>query len=223
MSPPSTTGGTGLSEVSNPPYSMRSMASDVARVLRHLGEPAIVAGISLGGMISQHLAILYPSLVKGLVLAATAVGNPHGKLPKPKVLRTMMRGLLGHRESMIAMRRYLVHPPNLDRNPELFRDFDQVVRSEGVRWQAVLGQISAAATHNTYDSVRRIRVPVEVLSGDDDVLVPTKNAYILARRIPGAKLTILPDAGHAFPLEMPDAINDAIVRVHQRVEAPHAD
>lgn len=211
--------GTGLSEVSAPPYSMREMAADAARVLQHLGSPAIVGGISLGGMISQHLAIHYPSLVSGLVLAATTVGNPHGRLPKPHVLQTLLRGLLGHRESMIAMRRFLVHPPNLDRNPELFREFDRMVRAEGVRWQAVIGQISAAAAHNTYYSIRRLRIPVEVLAGDDDVLVPTKNAYILARRIPGAKLTILPEAGHAFPLEAPDAIADAVSRVHRRVLA----
>lgn len=208
--------GTGLSEVSLPPYSMRDMAADAARVLEHLGEPAIVAGLSLGGMVAQHLAIDHPYRVIGLVLAATTVGNPFGKLPKPKVLRTLTRGLLGHRPSMIAMRRYLVHPPNLDANPHLLRDFDRVVQAEGVRWQAVIGQLAAAGAHNTYSSVRRIRVPTEILTGDHDALVPPRNAHILARRIDDAVLTVLPNAGHAFPLERPDAIAQGVERVHAR-------
>ena len=211
--------GTGLSEVSLPPYSMREMAADAARVIEHLGGPAIVAGISLGGMISQHLAINHPEHVAGLVLCATTVGNPFGKLPTHKVLRTVMRGLLGHRKSMLATRKFLVYPPNLDRDPDLFREFDKVVVAEGVRWQAVLGQISAAGAHNTYFSAKRIRGPVEILTGDSDVLVPTKNAFILARRIEGSEVTVLPEAGHAFPLEYPDAVPDAVERVHQRLSA----
>lgn len=209
--------GTGLSEVSYPPYSMREMAADAAHLIRHLGGPAIVAGLSLGGMIAQHVAINHPDQVAGLVLAATTIGSPQGKLPKPHVLQTMLRGLLGHRKSMLALRHFLVHPDNLAKDPTLFRDFDRVVMAEGVRWQAVIGQITAAGAHNTYAKARHIHCPVEVLAGDSDVIVPTENAFILARRIPDAELTVLPKAGHAFPLEYPDAIPDAVARVQARV------
>lgn len=208
--------GTGLSDVPLPPYSMRTMAADVAHVIDRLGGPAIVAGISLGGMIAQHVAIHHPASVEGLVLAATTVGNPFGKLPRPAVLGTLVRGMLGDRKSMVKMRRHLVHPSNLERNPDLFREFDRVIVSEGVRWQAVLGQLLAAWAHNTYFAARRIQVPVEVLTGDSDELVPTVNSLILRQRIPDCSLTVLPRAGHAFPLEHPSAIPDAVRRVAER-------
>jgi len=210
--------GTGLSEVSYPPYTMCEMAADAAHLIDHLGGPAIVAGLSLGGMVAQHVAIHHPRHVSGLVLAATTVGNPFGKLPHPNVLRILTLGLLGHRKSMIAMRRFLVHPESLERDPKLFREFDRVVVAEGVHWQAVMGQLAAAGSHNTYFSARKINVPVEIMTGDSDVLVPTENALILARRIHGSELTMLPQAGHAFPLEYPDAIPDAVVRVHDRLK-----
>jgi len=129
--------GTGQSTVSMPPYSMREMASDTAYLLEHLGGgPAIVAGLSLGGMIAQHLTIRNPHLVSGLVLAATTVGNPFGKLPRPEVLRTLTLGLLGHRRSGVAMRQYLVHAENLANDPDLFREFDRAVLADGVTYGA---------------------------------------------------------------------------------------
>lgn len=197
---------------------MREMASDTAYLLEHLGGgPAIVAGLSLGGMIAQHLTIRNPHLVSGLVLAATTVGNPFGKLPRPEVLRTLTLGLLGHRRSGVAMRQYLVHAENLANDPDLFREFDRAVLADGVHVRGVLGQLAAAARHNTYFSVRKIHVPVEIVAGDTDALVPTVNASLLARRIHGSELTILPRAGHAFPLERPEAMVDAVLRVHQRI------
>ncbi|MCL2823842.1 MAG: alpha/beta hydrolase [Polyangiaceae bacterium] len=213
--------GTGFSEKPLPPYSMREMAADAACVITHLGGPAIVVGISLGGMIAQHLAIDYPDLVCGLVLAATTVGNPFGKLPKPSVLRALVFGLLGHRKSKDDMRALLVHPATLRRDPTLFHEFERVAGSDESGWRAVAGQFSAACAHNTYFAARRIRVPVEVIAGDSDLILPTANALLLARRIGGAALTILPQAGHVFPLEYPHAIPDAIDRVRSRLcEAP---
>ena len=209
--------GTGLSERSLPPYSMREMALDAAFLIEHLGGPAIVAGLSLGGMIAQHLAIDHPTHVSGLVLAGTTLGNPFGKLPRPRVLAALTLGILGHRKSMKAMRGYLVHPANLARNPSLLDEFERTVSSEGTSWKTLVGQLGAACLHNTYWRVREIRVPVEVVAGDHDVVLPTPNARLLAQRIPGANLTILPQAGHAFPLEYPMAIPDAVDRVHRRL------
>lgn len=209
--------GTGLSQKSLPPYSMREMANDAAFLIDYLQGPAIVAGISLGGMIAQHIAIDHPDKVSGLVLAATTVGLPFGKLPHPSVLRALTFGLLGHRKSALELRTYLVNPSTLEHDSSLVDEFERVAASEKVALRTVVGQLGAACAHSTYFRVKNIRVPVEVIAGDRDMILPTPNATILSRRIQGAALTILPKAGHAFPLEYPLAIPDAISRIHAQL------
>jgi pimeloyl-ACP methyl ester carboxylesterase len=56
----------------------------------------------------------------------------------------------------------------------------------------------------------RIRVPVLVVAGDDDQIAPATEMKAMARAIPGAQFTLVPDAGHLTPLEQPQALNQAI-------------
>ena len=56
----------------------------------------------------------------------------------------------------------------------------------------------------------RIAVPTLVIVGREDVITPVADAETMASAIPGAQLTIIPDAGHLTPLEQPDAVNNAI-------------
>lgn len=55
-----------------------------------------------------------------------------------------------------------------------------------------------------------ITVPTLVLVGEDDALTPPAAARVMADGIPGARLTVIPDAGHLAPMERPDATNAAI-------------
>ncbi len=79
--------GVGRSDRPLGPYFMRTMADDVAAVLDDARvDRAYVVGISLGGMVAQHVAIRHPSRVAGLVLLATTAGFPHVRVPSPLVL-----------------------------------------------------------------------------------------------------------------------------------------
>ena len=63
---------------------------------------------------------------------------------------------------------------------------------------------------SSHDRLPQITAPTLILHGDRDVLIPVENAYLLAKRIPGARLHIVRDAGHAYPAQDP-------VGVHQLV------
>jgi pimeloyl-ACP methyl ester carboxylesterase len=114
--------GTGSSDAPFPPYTMSELADDLAAVIEDLRlGPALVAGISLGGMMAQQMSIRHPELVAGLVLAATTCGLPHGQAPSVEALRMLVQAALSDSPIERAMiQRRLAHPKSLERDPELF-------------------------------------------------------------------------------------------------------
>ena len=212
--------GTGASDAPPPPYRMSQVARDAVAVLEHADAgPALVAGISFGGMIAQRVAIDYPERVRGLVLAATSPGLPHGRLMRPQVLYLMVRSMMGDLHAARRFRNHLVFAPRLKANPRLFDEWDRRIAQNSVRWQAVAGQLTAASMHSAGAQLGRIRCPTEIITGDHDEIIPPQNAKVLASRIQGARLLVLPGAGHAFPLEYPGILEQSIRRVHARASA----
>jgi 3-oxoadipate enol-lactonase len=210
--------GTGQSDAPRGPYTMGMLAADMVAVLDHAGvERALVVGLSLGGMIAQRLALDHPARVGGLVLAATTCGVPYGRPVRPRTLGVLVQSLSGNPAAIRRVRGLVVHSDSLARNPDLFRHWDRIMKKKPPRPAGFLGQLAAAAGHHAGLSLGRIACPTEVVAGEDDALIPPENSRILARRIPGARLTMLPRAGHAFPLEQPGALPQAIARVRARM------
>jgi len=171
---------------------MTSQTSDLISALR-LRRPAVL-GWSMGGMIAQDLAISHPSQVSRLILAATAVGT--GKaVPLPPftiVAGLSPAGVVAHlfpKNQAAAAMAYI---------------------NDGLQYPDFY-QVSAATFHNQYlaaegwmagkDAAGRlgdIRVPTLVAGGTSDEFMATANVRQLASSVPGAKLVLFPDAGHAF-------------------------
>jgi 3-oxoadipate enol-lactonase len=218
--------GAGASSSPLPPYSMHALADDAAAVLEDAGRgPAVVVGISLGGMIAQRLALRRPDLVRGLVLCATTCGLPHGRFPRVSFLALVGRAATGDAGAVRALHGLLVGPGTLERSPGLFTEWERTAASLPFTWRGFLGQLAAAATHSTGFELGRLRCPVEVVAGSEDRIIPPENSRVLAERIPGARLTLIPGAGHAFPLEarraLPDAIRRVLARLDERYPESH--
>lgn len=206
--------GTGRSDAPMPPYRMATLAADLAGIIEDAGRgPAICVGISLGGMICQHLTLRYPHLVRGLVLAATTCGLPHGKLPSHRFLRAVLASFTGEPRAVRRVQRMLVHPRTLTRNPRIFEQWNRVICRSPTHLRGWFGQLCAAALHSTGSRLLQIRCPTAVVTGDADEVIPPENSRIIAERIEGATLTVLPEAGHAFPLEHPAALPELIRRL----------
>jgi pimeloyl-ACP methyl ester carboxylesterase len=60
------------------------------------------------------------------------------------------------------------------------------------------------------ERLSELKVPVLVITGDDDRIVPTEQSVRLASEIPGAKLAVLPGCGHVPHEECPEAFLDAL-------------
>jgi len=193
--------GVGRSPLPGRPWTMADMADDVVAVLDALGiRRAVVAGISMGGMISQHVALRHPERVAGLLLMATWPGLPYGKLPPLRTLNMLVDSAI-RRPRTIDPLAHLLLPEHLHSSaPTLLRDWIDLVREARPSRKAFLGQFAAIGTHSTGHKLERIEIPVRVVTGDEDRLVPPRNSEVLASRIRGAGLEVLPKVGHAIPL-----------------------
>jgi len=206
--------GTGKSDAPRGLYRMRHMADDAAAAIEAADmAPAIVVGISMGGMIAQHLALRHPDKVSGLVLLATTMGLPHGRLPAPTAIATLVALGLKRPGASKGLARLLLPQRHVARRREILADWPAAFRESPTRPFGFLGQLSAVLAHSTGFRLRKITCPTVIVTGDDDILVPKKNSELLAKRIRGAALEIVPDAGHGLPLLDRDVVRRSLERL----------
>ena len=208
--------GVGRSDRPLAPYSMGAMADDVAAVLDHAGlDRAFVVGISLGGMVAQHVAIRHPSRVAGLVLLATTAGFPHTRMPHPGVLARFLalplRGQLKKDHVDPTFARLLLSRKDVPRARELLSGWPKALQTEPTSLRVFAAHFAAVVAHSAGPALGRIACPTIIVTGDDDVLLPARNSYVLARLIPGAHLEVIP-GGHILPANDPECVRRALDR-----------
>jgi pimeloyl-ACP methyl ester carboxylesterase len=196
-------------------YRMADMADDVAAVLDAASiDRAYVVGISMGGMIAQHVAIRHASRVAGLVLMATTPGMPHGRLPSPRALATLLTiPLTPKKRAGAALSRILLPKKHQPRAKELMSRWPAALAAEPTHPRTFFAQFHAVLRHSTGFRLRGIRCPTIVVSGEDDILVPSHNSRILAKKIPRATLEILPDVAHGIPLMDERVVHRALAKL----------
>lgn len=206
--------GTGESTARRAVLRLPKLADDVAALIDVVGggEAAIVVGISLGGMIAQHVALRHPTRVRGLLLAATTPGLPYGRLASARTLWRLTRACTTA-PGTARIDDLLFHPRTLDERPELVAQWNRLLARERFSVATMLGQLTAAATHAAGLSLGAISVATEVVTGDSDVLIPPINSRVMAARMPHARLTVVGEGGHAFPLEHPKVLPRLISRL----------
>ncbi len=208
--------GVGRSDRPLGPYFMQTMADDVAAVLDHARvDRAYVVGISLGGMVAQHVAIRHPSRVAGLVLLATTAGFPYVRLPNPLVLARFlslpMTGQLRRNHVAPAFARLLLSKTDVARAGTLLAEWPAALQMEPTSLGVFAAHFGAILAHSAWPGLRRIACPTVIVSGDDDVLLPAENSRVLARLIPGSHLEIVP-GGHILHANDPECVRRSLDR-----------
>lgn len=192
--------GTGQSDLPRRLWTMADMADDVAAMLDAVGvRKAVVAGISMGGMIAQQLALRHQERVAGLVLMATWPGLPYGKLPDLGMIRNLVGSSLTQRRDLESLARLVLPERELANAWQHLEGWVRLMRGQPPKRQTFLGQFGAITTHSTGHRLSRIQVPVRVVTGDEDRLVPAQNSELLAARLPNAELEVLPGVAHGIP------------------------
>jgi pimeloyl-ACP methyl ester carboxylesterase len=188
-----------------PPYSLSDMSDDAAAVLDHLDLAAAhVVGLSMGGMIAQQMAIRHPHRVLSLASIMSSSGAPNLPAPDPDAIRTLMAPPVSSvRAEIIAQLEQmwnLIGGPHF-RSTELgigrmtAMSFDRCRHPQG-RLRQMAAVIADAGRAN---ALSRIRTPTCVIHGEIDPLVPLGCGEDTARRIPGARIKVMPKMGHDLP------------------------
>jgi 3-oxoadipate enol-lactonase len=201
--------GSGQSDAPDGPYSIALMASDAAAALDAAGvRSAHVFGLSMGGMIAQEFALQYPARVRSLILGCTAPGGPNAVRAEKNVTEILMARNMSPEDAARAMRPYIYDPATpLDRIEE-----DMAIRRKWFpRPEAYMAQLQGIFAWEAYARLDRIAAPTLVIHGQSDQLVPAGNGELIASRVPGAKLVMLPHASHIFTTDQPEASQRAIM------------
>jgi pimeloyl-ACP methyl ester carboxylesterase len=210
--------GVGGSDKPAGPYTAQMLADDAAGLLQALGvERAAVLGHSMGGFVAQALVLGRPELVSQLILAATNFGGPR-HIPITAEAMAVLTDVTG--DPVERFRRGILvscAPGFGEAQPETVAEWlDYRLRNPidpaayHAQMMIGLGLISEAASFER--RLQEVRAPTLILFGEHDKVVPMGNAELLARQIQGSRVHILPNAGHFFPLETPQAAVEAVVR-----------
>ncbi|MGH7947821.1 MAG: alpha/beta fold hydrolase [Candidatus Binataceae bacterium] len=206
--------GTGQSDKPDAPYSIEMFADDAAGVLDHLRiERAHIFGVSMGGMIAQEFALRHARRVKAVVLGCTTAGGEHSVPPPPESLAALTAPREGVAPDEIIRRGWPLGytPDYIEKNRAKLEAAIPRLLEHPTPPFAFQRQLEGTYTLRTWDRLPNIKAPTLVITGGADVLIPAKNSELLAARIPGAKLHIIPNVGHAFMNQAPDEFQRVFV------------
>lgn len=196
--------GIGRSDVPPGPYPIALMASDAAAVLDAAGvESAHVFGVSMGGMIAQEFALQYPKRVRSLILGCTAAGGPTAVRAEPEATEMLRaRGNMSPEEAIEASVPFIYDSAT----PRERIDEDLAIRRPWLpRPEGYTAQLQGIIAWEAYSRLTAIAAPTLIIHGETDRLVPPDNGKLIAGRIPGAKLVMIPHASHLFTTDQTEA------------------
>jgi 3-oxoadipate enol-lactonase len=203
------------------PPGMDGYAAGAADVLRQAGAvPAHVVGVSWGGVIATHLALVHPDRVRSLTLADSSRGSAASP-ERADAMRS--RGAELDREGVqnfAASRAPRLLSPTASGGlvGAVAAAMARAIRNPGYGWAA-----EAMAETDHLDALTGLQVPTLVVVGEHDTITTVEASQELAHAVRGARYEVIEHAGHLANQERPDAFNDVLLDFLRGVERSRAD
>lgn len=200
--------GVGRSGVPPGPYSIVDFARDTIGLMDVLGlERPHVVGSSMGGAIAQELVLAHPHRVRSLVLNGTWCRGD-------RFLHEVFRSWMWTARRADSIRDFLVAVNLWCFAPRIWNDgtmdgwLDEAERSPHPQsTDAFCWSAEALLGHDTADRLGAIATPTLVTVGALDLVLPPRFSQAIVERIPGARLLVVPEAGHQPFQELPADYN----------------
>jgi pimeloyl-ACP methyl ester carboxylesterase len=209
--------GVGQTDKPAGPYSAQLLAADTVALLDALDiKKAVVAGHSMGGFVAQALALDYPDRVSALVLCSTNFGGPRHVPITPEAMAVLSDMTSDPLTRFTNGLKVSTAPGWAEANPKILEEWiawrmANPLDLAGYQSQMAIGLALVAEDAAFEQRLPEISVPTLILFGAHDKVVPPQNAELLAEKIPGSKIDILPDAGHFFCIETPETAARIII------------
>lgn len=196
--------GFGHSPTNERSQSMAELAQTIAQATTNLGiERFNLMGSSFGGSLALWLAVQQPELVQALVLVGPAAMRPEGSAPPPQQS-------LSHEERLA---RLYAHPERQAAAPPP----DPAIMA---KHQALVQRLIGPARDQALESrMPDLDVPVLVLFGTEDRMIPSEMGRLYCEKLPNCHLILVYDAGHVVDADRPEAFVSVVGDFLQRHEA----
>ncbi len=201
----------------NAPYALDDMANDMLGLLDGLGiETAHLVGVSMGGMISQIAAINAPQRIKSLTSIMSTTNRRGLPGPTKAVRNLILKGPADRSDEGIAsfywqLWRALGSPgyplPDDELRGFLDRMFTRGMTASGTARQ----QAAIVAAPGRDKQLAALKMPVQVIHGDADPLIPLACGLATAAAVPHSNLRVIEGMGHDLPTALCDEISQLII------------
>ena len=183
------------------PLTIDEMARDAIALIRAMGFDKVdLLGFSLGGMVAQDMTLKAADLVRKLILAGTGPAGGKG-IDKVGAVSwpLIIKGILTRKDPKTYL--FFTSTANGRRAAAAFLkrlEERTVDRDTPPAISPFLRQLKAVEAwgRQAPQDLGQLRIPVLIVNGDNDIMVPTLNSHDMARRIPNSQLVIYEDAGH---------------------------
>lgn len=204
--------GMGNSPATDGEYSMRLLAEDLLRLMDHLQlDKAVLAGHSMGGYVCLEFARSFKDRISGFALVASQAAPDS---PEKKMGRLVSVEELNKRKGIESIVTGML--PRLSDRVDLHEEMIEIMRSASL--QGVIGDLMGMAERDdAREWLPDIQVPVTVIAGANDLIVPKSNAEEMAALLPDCELVLLEKSGHMLMMEQPLETSEALLSLLRRV------
>ena len=210
--------GAGRSDKPTESFTLEQMADDALAVLDAAGiDTAHVVGASMGGVISQIVAVKYPHRVRSLTLVCTACRNHpwRQELLQSWAKTAADKGMI---EVGKEAAQWVMSPRSFRRLVPAFTWMGPLAALRPRH--SFVSQIDAILNtrEDLVDQLSTITAPTMVIVGNQDILTPRGDSEEIAERIPDAELVVISGAAHGLMMEHSSTFNRILIEFLQRTE-----
>jgi len=202
--------GMGYSTNTDTSFTINTLAEDVNELLIALGiSKAHVLGWSMGGYVAQMFAINHPEKVDKLVLYATNCGDIITINPSQEIIDILSNPSATPDEQLSTLFPddwLATHPEPWKYLPDANEPFNPA--TIGLQYFAVQGWLSQGG--GSAGHLYQLKMPVLLICGNKDKVVPCENSSILADSIPSSSLIKVNDSGHGLMFQLPETFSNYV-------------